>query len=302
MSAQAKPLLSRIISASPFVPHTLEHLTEKHVFPNPLPEQAYVKMLEEYAALEDVAVSRIVYDSDGLKVTGLMALPVHIRKGAHPVLIYNRGGSREYGKLTLLSALRSMVPFAREGMLVFATNYRGNDGGEGREEFGGADLNDVMNLLNIARSHEGFDGCNTFMIGHSRGGMMTAMAIRRGARLNAAVSIAGISDAFQFEKTLRSEKNVLTVLVPGYPAERERVLTERSAVRWPQDITVPLLLLHGDADKDVDYRESVSLDKLIREAGGTSELVIYPGGSHSLIRVWDDVLIRCSVWMGTYRI
>ena len=42
-----------------------------------------------------------------------------------------------------------MVNMARWGYVVVASQYRGNDGGEGREEFGGADVNDVLNLLPV---------------------------------------------------------------------------------------------------------------------------------------------------------
>jgi len=295
-------LPSKIISAAPFVPHTLEHLTQVRAFPSPLPEAAYQKMLMEYDQLEGVTVSRIVYKSDGLMVTGIAALPTEMQAGAHPILIYNRGGSREYGKLTLLSALRSMVPFAKQGYLVFASNYRGNDGGEGHEEFGGIELNDVLNLLAIAREHPAFDSKNMFMLGHSRGGMMTTLAIKHGVALGAAISIAGISDAHSMVANHHVREEMLKKVVPGYNEDPDKALAERSAVLWPEVITVPLLLLHGDNDKDVEVEDSVRLEKAIKQAGGTTELVIYPGGSHALIRFWDDVLSRSVAWMERFRL
>jgi len=288
-----------IISATSFIPHTPQHLLEARVFPSPLPDVVHAKLFKEYEELSDVTVSRIVYESDGLKVTGVVAMPMET-KLAHPILIYNRGGSREYGKLTLYTIMRSLVPFARRGYMVFASNYRGNDGGGGREEFGGKDLDDVMNLLAIARAHPSFDGKNAFMIGHSRGGMMTTMAIKLGAKINAAISIAGISDARKMIGHQKVREEMLKALVPGYHDDPQSALIERSAVLWPEAITVPLLLLHGDNDQDVSYEDSIALNDAIKSAGGTSELVIYPSGSHALVRSWDDVMARSSAWMEKY--
>jgi dipeptidyl aminopeptidase/acylaminoacyl peptidase len=293
-------LLAGILRAEPFVPHTLAHLIEKRVFPNPLPEAAYAKMLDEYAALEGVTVQRITYDSDGLAVTGLCVLPERTTPASHPLLIYNRGGSREYGKLTVLSVLRSMAPFARAGYLVFASNYRGNDGGEGREEFGGADIHDVLNLLSIGQKHSGFDGRNRFMIGHSRGGLMTMLASRMGAALNAAVAIAAVSNAHALAKQEPMIERVLLPLIPEYAADPKAALSRRSPIDWPDEIRTPLLLLHGDADKDVPASESIALYEALQRESKPSELVVYPGGNHALLRHWDDVLKQCFGWMERY--
>lgn len=293
--------MSQILSSEPFVPHTLEHLTKARVFPSALPEDAYNKMLAEYEAVHDVTTSRITYSSDGLKVTGIMAAPVNLLHEAHPILIYNRGGSREYGKLTLLSAMRSMVPFAKKGYLVFASNYRGNDGGEGQEEFGGNELNDIFNLLDIAKSHPAFDGRNVYMLGHSRGGMMTYLAMRRGVKINAAISIAGIADARVMVQSPLMVEHVMVPLIPHYKERGGQALIDRSALCWPQDLKQPLLLLHGTGDKDVPYSQSVELAEKLRELDRTCSLHLYEGGSHALIRFWDDVLARCNEWMERFK-
>ncbi|MBY0407105.1 MAG: prolyl oligopeptidase family serine peptidase [Rickettsiales bacterium] len=290
------PLPPGILSAKRFVPHTLEHLAEMRVFPNPIPELAYAKMVAEYEALEGVEVWDITYESDGLVITGIMALPTQMQD-AHKVLVYNRGGSRDYGKLTILNVLRSMVPFAKQGYLVFASNYRGNAGSEGVEEFGGSDVRDVLRLLDIARVHPAFDGENAFMMGHSRGGMMTAMAIRAGADVRAAISIAGIADARKLVTYPHLLERVLAPLVPNFATQAEAELARRSAVLWPEEIRVPLLLLHGDNDADVHVSDSEELKTALEGAGGTSRLVVYPGGNHALLRHWQGVLAESTAWL-----
>lgn len=294
--------LPHIVDAQPFVPHTLEHLTQVRVFPNPLPEAAYTKMLDEYAALEGVTVQQIEYVSDGLKITGLVAFPDRITPKAHPVMIYNRGGSGDYGKLTVLNVLRSMVPFAKAGYMVFASNYRGNAGSEGVEEFGGADIADVLNLLDIATGHSGFDGTNRFMLGHSRGGMMTSLAMKHGAKLTAAISIAGIADARNLLQSENIVERIYKRRVPGFDTDPDAALIARSAVCWPQMIKAPYLLLHGDNDKDVHFEDSKALFEAISSSGGMADLEIYARGNHALLRHWAQVIPRCIGFLEQYRV
>ena len=59
--------------------------------------------------------------------------------------------------------------FASQGFVVLASQYRGNDGGEGRDEVGGADVADVMALMQVALRLPYTDAANVFLYGLSRG-------------------------------------------------------------------------------------------------------------------------------------
>jgi len=276
--------------ATPFIPHSYQELLDRRAFDPPLPEAFYEGLIKDYEALDGVDVSRITYKSNGLNITGLMALPAHIHPGTHPVLIYNRGGFGDYGMLTALSVMRSMVPFAEAGYLVFASNYRGNDGGQGQDGFGADDVDDVLNLLELARMHKGFDGQNAFMLGHSRGGMMTYLAIKRDAPIRAAISIAGIADVRP-----RGQKNRFERLIAADATGQ--AMQERSALCWPEALDVPMLLLHGSGDTVIEPWHSQELATALGYEGTQVELQIYEGGNHALVRHWDGVLERCHEWL-----
>lgn len=291
-----------IISSERFIPHSLEHLIAVKAFPTPLPEEFYNKICKEYEAVDYAATQRIIYESDGLKVTGVTSFPIKTEAGKHPILIYNRGGTREYGILTVLSAMRSMIPFAKAGYLIYASNYRGNDGGEGIEEFGGADVNDIFNLLKIAKTNPAWDGRNIFMLGHSRGGLMTYMAVRNNKEINAAVSIAGVADIIQSAKERADMKEkIYQKLIPGTGNERKQAYINRSALCWADEIYTPLLLMHGTSDDAVDISHSLKLAEKLKEAGKTYEIIIYEGGNHALLRQWSNVLEKSLNWFERYR-
>ena len=129
------------------------------------------------ALLDKVDVRSITYLSDGLKVKGYLAAP---KEGTKlPCVIYNRGGNRSFGALNDEEAVRLLGRIASWGYVVAASEYRGNQGGEGREEFGGADVDDVLNLIPLLESTPQADASRIGMYGWSRGGMMTYEALTR---------------------------------------------------------------------------------------------------------------------------
>ena len=277
----------KLLSKERFEPHSYQNLLDTRTFFPPLPEKFYEGLIAEYNALDDIEVSRITYENDGLVITGLLAEPKNIFKASHPLMVYNRGGKGEYGKLTVLSVMRSMVPFAQSGYIVLASNYRGNDGSEGTDEFGSGDVGDVLKLLEIGTQHTGFDGINRFMVGHSRGGMMTYLSLKAGANLNAAVSIAGIAD-------LRGDEG-FSKLIPD--ENKEAGLAARSARAWPEKLKTPLLLFHGTADDKVGDAHSRLLAADLKRTDLPHELEIYEGGNHALVRQWDAVTDRIHDWL-----
>lgn len=285
-----------------FIPHHHSHFKEVRVFPSEIPEAFYSKVCKEYEQVEDIACERIIYQSNGLKVTGISALPLHSEKQKHPIMIYNRGGNREFGKLTVLSVMRSLIPFSRIGYLVYASNYRGNDGGEGADEFGGADVGDVMNLIEIAKQDPAWDGRNIFMLGHSRGGMMTYISLRKNKEINAAISIAGVSDIFQsgIERP-EMENNIYSKLIASTDESRAQAYIERSACHWADEIDSPLLLMHGTSDERVDVSHSTKLAEKLSGFNKEYNLILYENGNHALLRHWSEVLDESKKWFESYR-
>ena len=88
-----------------------------------------------------VRLYSIRYASNDCEVEGYAAVPAQFESHI-PALIFNRGGNREYGALKPSVICR----LAAAGFAAFGSQYRGNCGGTGREEFGGSDVNDITNL------------------------------------------------------------------------------------------------------------------------------------------------------------
>ena len=57
--------------------------------------------------------------------------------------------NRDHGQWAPLSIAFFLGRMATWNYVVVTNQYRGNDEGEGKEEFGGKDINDVLNLIPV---------------------------------------------------------------------------------------------------------------------------------------------------------
>ena len=59
--------------------------------------------------------------------------------------------------------------FVHKGYIVFAPSYRGNEGGEGRDEYGGKDVEDVHAAYRLVQRLPFVDPTRISLMGFSRG-------------------------------------------------------------------------------------------------------------------------------------
>lgn len=166
----------------------------------------------------------ICYRSDDCEVRGYVGVPRE-EKGPLPAVIFNRGGNRAF------SALRPQVicKYASQGFVVLGSQYRGNCGGTGQEEFGGADVNDVLRLIDIALELPGTFKGGVYMAGHSRGGMMTYRCCALDDRIVAAAVGSGVADCVDmYNKRVDDMKQVFQELLGGTPEEVPEEYRRRS--------------------------------------------------------------------------
>ncbi|TPW12262.1 MAG: peptidase [bacterium] len=254
----------------------------------------------EYSWLDSVEAFDITYLSDGLRVAGYMVEPKG--EGPFPCLIVNRGGNREFAALTPRTVALLMARMASWGYLVVGSQYRGNAGGEGREEFGGADVNDVLNLVPLLEARPKADTKRLGMYGASRGGMMTYLALARSDRFKAAVLRSGVSDLLSTRKDRPEMDSLFVELIPGYDFRNEQPLIDRSAVRWADKLpkTTPILILQGTADWRVDPRESLEMSRALLDANRPFRLVLLEGGDHGLGEHRPEMYHQVRSWLDRY--
>jgi dipeptidyl aminopeptidase/acylaminoacyl peptidase len=238
----------------------------------------------------DTRCSELRYQSGPYAVQAFMAEPAAQSNAAPvPAILYARGGTGNFGRVDalLLAELRLL---AAAGFVVVVSNTRFVDALATRDEWGGADLDDVLNLVPLVRSLPQVDGRNLFMLGVSRGAMMTHLAIKGGAPLRAAAVIGGGADltrtAIERPEFVLGDRDFdgWAKVWPDYRTKSRQLLEERSALYWPERIDVPLLIMHSRTDPMVPVSEALALALQLERHDKVYELVVYENDGHALPR------------------
>lgn len=243
---------------------------------------------EYYRDFGDFAVDRIRYQSNGHWVNGFLVLPKE-RDGALPCVIFNRGGSFEFGAIDDDGLERKLAGIASWGYAVIASQYSGNGGSEGKDEIGGADVDDVLVLKEYLPQIPEVDSVRIGMWGGSRGGMMTYQCLARVDWIKAAVSIAGMAN---YDRAVQNRPEMADVYHRGFgnTPDGRRI---RSAANFTDRFckTTPVLLMHGTGDWRVSPKDSLELAEKLYDAKVPYRLVIFEGADHGLTEhraeAWD---------------
>jgi len=248
--------------------------------------------------LASVEVSEFFYRSDGLRVKGYMAQPR--KPGKYPCIIYNRGGIGAFSSFNVPLAQRVLGEMASWGYVVITTQLRGNDGSEGREDFGGEDLADVLNLIPLMGKVPKADTSRIGMYGRSSGGMKTYLALARTDRIKAAVVIGASADLKHIQEVRPALDSLYATVIPGYRQHRERLLEERSMVCWPEKLNkkTPILLMHGAADWRVPAEESFVAAQALYKSGHPFRFVFFENDDHAISANRDEVNRLTRMWFG----
>ncbi len=283
------------MSDSPLLHREPVHLT-------PVERSTVARMYSD-AVMTDTSVERITYRSSGLAVTGYLAKP--IAPGPWPVLIWNRGGYGERGALNDLTAFLILASTAAWGYVVLATHYRGNLGSEGSEDWGKNDIDDALNLLPVAAELPSVDMDRIGIEGASRGGMTTYRCLAATDRWRCAIIHAGVTNV----RALREMRSDLSAFLRqrfGHlpNSHQDRELSLRSVVDWTDLLprSVPILLLHGTADRTVPIDQSRELVAKLVVAGHPHTFVEIEGGGHIALRdgSYQEIDRHRRRWLATY--
>lgn len=208
---------------------------------------------------------KFTYMSDDNKVKAYVSIPTSAKNSGKPCkcVLFNRGGNSNLGFLEDGTTAILCSVFDR---VIIASQYRGANGVEGNDEFGGEDLNDVIRLIDLCQNKFSFVDMDDFCVaGASRGGMMTYMAARRDSRVKKIVAVAAVSDLFRSYEEREDMRDVLKYSIGWTPEENPDEYKKRSAIYWYNEIKVPVLMIHSKMDKQVSFSQAQELYSKLRE-------------------------------------
>ncbi|MEO1081178.1 MAG: prolyl oligopeptidase family serine peptidase [Pseudomonadota bacterium] len=230
--------------------------------------------------------------TDGMKVPGQLFVPQGVKEGERlPVAIFLHGGSRRQMLLGwhmrgyYHNAYGMSQYLASRGVMALALNYRSGIGYglEFREAnaygaTGNSEFRDVLGAALYLRSREDVDPDRITVWGGSYGGYLTAHALAQASDLFAAgVDIHGVHD---WSEGIR-------IFVPSYnknnyPEEAELAL-QSSPNAYLDGWRSPVLLIHGDDDRNVFFSQTTRLSRDLRKRGVHVEQLALPDEVHGFL-------------------
>ena len=240
----------------------------------------------------------ILTAADGMQIHGQLFLPKDDANGKrHPALVFFHGGSRRqmllgFHYMYYYSNAYSLNQYlADQGYVVLSVNYRSGIGYglNFREAIhygfqGASEFNDVMGAGVYLKSRADVDGRRIGVWGGSYGGYLTALALSRASDLFAAgVDFHGVHDWSALRGYL-SEGDV-----SGDPSEWQarkeagRIAYESSPMSTVDTWRSPVLLIHGDDDRNVDFSQTVMLADALRKRHVPFEELIFPSEIHDFL-------------------
>lgn len=251
----------------------------------------------------------ITYMSGKLKISGIMNVPKG--KGPFPVIITAHGFVEPKYYTTGRGLKREQDWLARSGYVVIHPDYRNNNGSD-KDPDNNLRLNlgyteDVINAAYAikASSLKFIDKDNIGLLGHSLGGGVALnMMVAKPGLIKAYVLFAPISMDYKdnyYRWIARRGRDVLAKYGP--PAMREKIEAlygspeanpafwdDISPKKYIKNITEPVLLHQGLADKDVPPEWSDGLARALRENGKEIKYYTYKGQPHEFTSAWPEVM------------
>jgi dipeptidyl aminopeptidase/acylaminoacyl peptidase len=240
---------------------------------------------------------------DGTMIDAYLTRPPNAPGGKLPTVLRIHGGPvSQYS--TAFNLEWQML--AAQGFAVVAANPRGSSG-YGREfsraiwaDWGNKDYDDVMAAVDTAISMGVADPDRLGVGGWSYGGILTDHVISKTTRFKAAVSGASEFNYLANYGTDHYQRQWEAEL--GLPWQNAQAWMRISPFFRLDKIATPTLVMGGDADMNVPILGGEQLYQGLKRLGRETELVVYPGETHSIRRpsFQKDRFERYIAWYSKY--
>jgi len=257
------------------------------------------------------------YQSDGLKIFGLLTVPSGPKPATGwPVIIFNHGYIPPTVYRTTERYVAYVDAFARNGYIVFKPDYRGFGSSQGQAVsayYAPDDTVDVLNAVTTMQRYANADPNRIGMWGHSMGGNITLRALVIDPRTKVAVIWAGVNATYKDlmenwhptggEPVAPSfgggqRQNYLGQF--GTPEQNPEFWDSISPMAYLGDITAPIQLHQGTADTEVPLQFSQTLANDLRAHGKPVELYTYAGADHNIAQGFSLAMARSVAFFDHY--
>ncbi len=256
-----------------------------------LAEQLFPRSFPSSGLIAPIAIQ--ITATDGMMAPAQLFVSPENKQGEkRPAIIFLHGGSRRqmllgfnYGQY-YSNAYALNQYFASKGYVVISLNFRSGIGygldfreAENYGATGGSEFNDVLGAGLYLKNRDDVDHSRIALWGGSYGGYLTAMGLSRASDLFACgVDIHGVHD---WNEGIRNfVPSYVPEKMPDFKSLAFRSSPEHTVNGWKS----PVLFIHGDDDRNVNFTETVRMAELLRKRNVYFEQLVFPDEVHSFLR------------------
>lgn len=202
----------------------------------------------------------------------------------YPVLMYTYGGP---GIQTVNNSWDSFnywwyQMLAQQGYIVVSVDGRGT-GGRGDafkkqtyKQLGKLELEDQIAAANWLKKQTFVDANRIGIWGWSFGGYLTSLCMTKGENtFKMGIAVAPVTN-WRYYDTVYTERFLQT------PQENPKGYDDNSPINFAQNLTGKYLLIHGTADDNVHFQNSIEMIEALVQAGKDFDMAIYPDKNHGI--------------------
>ncbi len=222
--------------------------------------------------------------SDGTVLNGWMIKPANFdSKKKYPVFMTVYGGP---GNQTVMDQWEYTSLWHRyiadQGYIVVSVDNRGTNG-RGRDfrqatygKMGKIETKDQMDVAKYLQSLPYVDGTRIGIQGWSYGGFMATSCLEKGNKIfKAAIAVAPVTN-WRYYDSIYTERYM------GLPKDNKAGYDENSPINYVRKIKGHFMLVHGTADDNVHFQNSIELIKKLIAANIHFKLMTYPNSNHGI--------------------
>jgi len=256
--------------------------------------------LKKYKASANYTSYLTSYDSDGLKINGLITIPNDDKTKKHPAIVFVHGYIAPSIYRTTEKYVEYVDYLARNGYVVFKIDLRGHGESDGEATgsyYSGDYVIDTINAYNALENTSFVDPNKIGLWGHSMAGNVTLRAFAAKPQIPAVAIWAGAG--FTYSDLLEYRISDNSYRPPAQSTDRQKRREELRKLygdfdpndafwkkvapsNYLSDLVGAISLFHAADDTVVSVEYSRNIKKLLDEAGIKNEYYEYRGGGHNI--------------------
>jgi dipeptidyl-peptidase-4 len=257
-------------------------------------EKTVSESIKYKAKLDEYAIGKAEFirvpNSKGDTLNGWMLKPAGFDPAKkYPVLFCNYGGpgsqqvANRWGAVSMWHQMLAEKGFIVVSVDNTGTGYRGEEFKKKTYlQLGKFEIEDQIDAAIYLGTLSFVDKNNIGHWGWSYGGFMSSLAITKGADVfNAAVAVAPVTN-WRYYDNIYTERYMRT------PQENAKGYDDNSPINFTDKIKGKYLLIHGTADDNVHFQNSVQMIKALVKSNIDFESAYYPDKNHGIGGMIDN--------------